>query len=385
MLSKTIPYGKHWLDKNDRKAVLAVLRADWITQGPKIDEFERSVAKFVDAKYAVAVNSGTSALLASCFAADIGHGDEVITTPYTFCASSNCFVWLGAKPVFVDIDEKTLNIDHRKITAALTKKTKAIVLVDFAGIPCNLDYINSIAKKHKLLVIEDATHAIGSKYKGRRVGGISDMTCFSFHPVKTVAAGEGGVITTNNFGFFKKMLMFRNSGITKDVGASSLKIGPWYYEMRELGLSLRLTDIQAALGLSQLKKIERFTKKRREIVNTYNEAFSDLPVQGPIEPSYAFCAWHLYPIRLDLSKIRVGRKEIFEKLRRTGIGVQVHYIPVHMQPYYKKEFSYKKGDFPVAEKVYESEITLPLFPKMTIAEIKYVISTFKAIIANATI
>lgn len=378
---KGIPYGKHWVDRSDEQALLDVLKSDFITRGPRVAAFENAIAKFVGAKYAVSTNSGSTALLAACFAAGIKEGDEVITTPYTFVASSNCIVWLGARPVFVDVDEQTLNIDPVKIEDAITKETKAILVVDFAGLPCDLDSIMKIAKKNKLLLIEDAAHAVGSKYKGKRIGGISDMTCFSFHPVKTITAGEAGMITTNNFGLYQKLLIFRNGGITKDVGLAASKIGPWYYEMRELGLSLRLSDLHAALGMSQLKKINFFIKKRREIVKIYNKTFSKLPVITPNEPSWAVSAWHLYPVRIDLAKVSLSRKDIFKKLRDAGLGVQVHYIPVHVQPYYQKKFRFKSADFPIAKKVYDCEITLPLFPKMTKAEIRYVIDTFKKIVS----
>lgn len=380
MVRSSIPYGRQSIDSSDVSAVVKVLKSDWITQGPKIDEFEKDFAKFVGAKYAVCVNSGTSALASACLAAGIGKGDEVITTPYTFCATANSFVLFGAKPVFVDIETNTLNIDVSKIEAAITKKTKAIVAVDFAGLPCDYSEILKIAKKYNLIVIEDAAHALGSKYDGKMVGSISDLTCFSFHPVKTITTGEGGMITCNDERYFKKLLRFRNHGISKDKRDLSKYDGDWYYEMLDLGLNFRLTDIQAALGISQLKKIDRFIKKRREIVEIYNKAFSGLPVKTPQEGKKDFAAWHLYPIRLELNKLKVDRREIFDELRKKGLGVQVHYIPVHLQPFYKKTFGFKENDFPVAEGAYTSEISLPLFPAMTAEEVKVVTRIFKDVI-----
>ena len=379
-MPKTIPYSTQWIDKDDIKAVTEVLKSDWITQGPKIAEFESAIARYVGAKFGVAVNSGTSALLSACFAAGIKKDDEVITTPYTFSASANCFVWLGATPVFVDIEEKTLNINAKKIEKAVTKKTKAILTVDFAGAPCKYDEILKIAKKHNLVVIDDAAHALGSQYRDKKLGTIVDLTCFSFHPVKTITTGEGGMMVTNSEKFYQKLLLFRNHGITKDEKFLTKNEGGWYYEMRQLGLNFRFTDIQAALGFSQLKKIEKFIERRREIVEIYNKAFANLPVILPFEPENTKSAWHLYPIRLKLEKLKVTRRKIFEELQKAGLGVQVHYIPIHLQPYYMKTFGTKAADFPIAEKAYQEEISLPLYPKMTNSQINYVIKTFTKIL-----
>ena len=378
MAAKIIPYSTQWIDSKDIKAVVKTLKSPWLTQGPNIQEFEMAVARYLGVKNAVAVNSGTAALLAACFAAGISEGDEGITTPYTFVATANAIVWFGAKPVFVDIDNNTFNINPNKIEAAITKKTKAIVAVDFAGMPCDYDLIMKIAKRHNLIVIDDASHSLGSEYRGRKIGSISDLTIFSFHPVKQITTGEGGMITTNNKSFYEKLLLFRNHGIEKS-GITEQK-SSWHYQMKKLGLNLRLTSFQAALGLSQLKKINEFITRRRQIVKIYNSAFSNLPVVAPHETTDSKSAWQLYPVRLKLNKLRENRKVIFDDLRKAGLGVQVHFIPVHLHPYYRQKFKFSKKDFPIAEAAYEAEISLPLYPKMADADINFVINTFQNVI-----
>lgn len=371
-----IPYSHQWIDSKDIKEIVKVLRTDWITQGPKIEEFEQKLAKYCGAKYAVAVSSGTAALHAAFAAAGIGRGDEVITTPLTFVATANAVVHCGGKPVFVDIREDTLNIDPKEIEKKITKKTKAIAPVDFAGHPCNYDKILKIAKEHKLLVIEDASHALGSKYKGRRIGGIADMTIFSFHPVKAITTGEGGMVVTNRKNFYQRLKIFRHHGIVKKP-----EKGGWYYEIEKPGYNYRITDFQCTLGLSQLKKLDRFIKRRREIVFKYNKAFKNIKeIISPIESDYAKSAWHIYVIQLCLEKLKVGRREIFEALQREGLGIQVHYVPLHLQPFYRKKFGYKIGDFPMAEKYYKRALTLPLFPKMTNTKVEKIIKIVKKII-----
>lgn len=373
-MTKYLPYSTQWISPQDTKEVIKVLKSAWITQGPKIAEFEEKLASYCGAKYAVVFNSGTSALLAACFAAQITDGHEVILSPYTFVASANCFVWFGARPAFVDIDQRTLNIDSAKITKAITQKTKAIVAVDFAGLPCDWDQILKIAREHQLVVIDDAAHALGSFWKGKKLGTVADLTCFSFHPVKAITTAEGGAIVTNNKKYYQRLLLFRNHGIVKD--AKLLKEShQWYYEVSELGLNLRMTDIQAALGISQLARIDQFINRRRKIVEKYNIALAKLPVILPHEPKDVKSAWHLYPLRLILEKLKVNREKIFDELKKAGLGVQVHYIPVHLHPYYKRRFQFKRGQFPQAEKVYESEISLPLYPKMTDLDVNFVIKT----------
>lgn len=371
-----IPYAKQWISSDDIQQAAEVLRGDWITQGPQIDKFEKAVAKYCGAKYAVAVSSGTAALHAAYATAGIGKGDELITTPLTFSATANAARYCGSRPVFVDIDPNTLNISPREIEKKITKKTKAIAPVDFAGLPCDYDEINKIAKKHNLLVIEDACHALGSTYKGKKIGSLSDMTIFSFHPAKAITTGEGGMVLTNNKRFYEKMRSFRHHGIVKKP-----EKGLWYYDIQSPGNNYRITSFQAALGLSQLKKLSGFLQRRREIVRQYNKAFGDIEeIITPPEPKGYRSAWHIYPVQFRLEKLKVNRKKLFSEFRSQGIGVQVHYIPVHLLSFYKKEFDYRVGDYPITENYYERAVTLPLFPKMTNAQVERVIKATKQII-----
>jgi UDP-4-amino-4,6-dideoxy-N-acetyl-beta-L-altrosamine transaminase len=380
---KLLPYGHQWIDEEDIKAVIDVLRSDWITQGPKVAEFEKEFARYVGARYAVAVNSGTAALHAACFAARIEKGDEVITTPITFAASANCVLYQGGTPVFADIKEDTLNIDPEEIKKKINQKTKALILVDFTGLPVDLKEIQEITREYNLVIIEDASHALGATYKDSKIGSISDMTIFSFHPVKHITTGEGGMITTNNKEYYERLILFRTHGITKERDKLLNYEGPWYYEMQELGYNYRLTDFQCALGLSQLKKIDSNLAKRREIVKVYNSKFKDMPeIKIPENnPFDSNPAWHVYMIQLNLERIKVGRREIFEALRAENIGVNVHYIPIHLQPYYQKKFGYHLGDFPKAENYYSRAITLPIFPKMSDKDVYDVVRAVKKVIA----
>ncbi|MBA4321040.1 MAG: UDP-4-amino-4,6-dideoxy-N-acetyl-beta-L-altrosamine transaminase [Flavobacterium sp.] len=369
-----ISYGRQWVDDKDIKEVVKVLKSEWLTQGPKIEEFEKAVAKYCGAKYGVAVSSGTAALHAAYSVAGVKLGDEVITTPLTFVATSNMLYFCGAKPVFVDIKSDTLNINPELVEGHITPKTKAIVPVDFAGHPCDYDKILKIAKDNNLLVIEDACHALGAEYRGRKIGSFSDMTILSFHPVKHITTGEGGMILTNNKDFYEKLKVFRHHGIIKKP-----EKGKWYYEIENLGYNYRLTDFQCALGLSQLKKIDKFLKRRREIAAKYNKAFEkNKEIILPTEKDYVKSAWHIYPIQVR----GADRREVFEYLQKKGIGVQVHYMPLHLQPFYKNKFNYEKRDFPVAEKYYEKAITLPLFYKMTNKDVEYVVGSVKKILTD---
>jgi len=379
---KLLPYGHQWIDDDDIAPVSEILHSDWITQGPKVAEFEEEFAKYIGARYAIAVNSGTAALHAACFAAQIKKGDEAITTPITFAASANCVLYQGGTPVFADIDANTLNIDPEEIKKKITKKTKALIPVDFTGRPVDLEKILQIAKDNNLMVIEDASHALGATYKDSKIGSISDMTIFSFHPVKHITTGEGGMVTTNNKEYYERLNLFRTHGITKDKDKLLNYDGPWYYEMQELGYNYRLTDFQCALGISQLKKIDKFISRRREIVKKYNSEFKDMSeIKIPqINPAGSNPAWHIYMIQLNLEKIKVGRREIYEALRAENIGVNVHYIPIHLQPYYQKRFGYRRGDFPKAENYYSRAITLPVFPKMSDKDIDDVIKAVKKVI-----
>lgn len=373
---KMIPYGKQTIEKDDIQSVVDVLKSDYLTTGPKIAEFEKMVADYVGAKYAVAISNGTSALHAACFAAGIQPGDEVITTPLTFAASSNCVLYCGGTPVFADVDPKTYNIDPEDICRKITDKTKAIIAVHLAGQPCDMDEIHKIAKEHDLLVIEDGAHALGSVYKGKKVGTLSDMTTFSFHPVKPITTGEGGMIVTDNEEFYKKMVLFRGHGITRDENLMTRNDGPWFYQQLDLGYNYRITDIQCALGCSQMKKLDRFLALRKEIVARYNEAFADCEnIVTPYQLPETESGWHLYIVQVK----NCDRRKVFEALREHGIAVNVHYIPVYLHPYYQ-EHGYKDVHCRNAEEVYSHIISLPLYPTLTEEQQQYVIETLKYVI-----
>ncbi len=375
---KFIPYSHQYIDKDDIREVVKVLKSDWLTQGPKIREFEDALCRYTGARYAVAVSSGTAALHITSLAAGIEAGDEVITSPITFIASANCILYCGGRPVFADVEEDTVNIDPRELEKRISKDTKAVIPVHFAGHPVDLESIYSIAKRHGLIVIEDAAHALGAEYKSSKIGSCrySDMTVFSFHPVKSITSGEGGMVLTNRKDLYERLLKFCNHGITKNRDEFENDIlGPWYYEMQLLGFNYRITDFQCALGLNQLKKLDGFIEKRKQIASDYNRELNKIDeIILPKEKRYAKSSWHIYYIRLKESH---KRKVIFDRLRKMGIGVQVHYIPVHLQPYYRKNVGYKKGDYPRAERYYNSAISLPLYPGMTKNDIKRVINTLK--------
>lgn len=364
-----LPYGRQSIDEKDIEAVVRVLKGDYLTTGPAIEEFEKKVANYVDAKYAVSFSSGTAALHAACYTAGIGIDDEVITTPMTFAASANCVLYQGATPIFADINPQTYNIDPAEIKKHINEKTKAIIPVHFTGQPADLSAIHDIAKEHNLIVIEDAAHAIGATYKGRKIGGLSDMTMFSFHPVKHITTGEGGMITTNNEEYYQKLLQFRSHGITRDPSLLTENHGPWYYEMQFLGYNYRMTDIQAALGSSQLEKLDSFVTRRKEIINKYNQAFTHNPyITVPFQSKDGDSSWHLYVVQ-----VKEQRKQIFEELQNRNIGVNVHYIPVHTLPYYR-EIKDQKISMPHAEELYERIISLPLFPDMNDKDVDDVIN-----------
>lgn len=364
-----IPYGRQTIEEDDIQAVGEVLKSDYLTTGPKVEEFEHAVAAYVGAKYAVAVSNGTAALHAACFVAGIGPGDEVITTPVTFAASANCVLYCGGTVVFADIDPKTYNIDPEDIRKKITDKTRAIIAVHFAGQPCDMDKIHEIAKEHDLLVIEDAAHALGASYKGKKIGALSDMTTFSFHPVKHITTGEGGMITTNSEELYKKLKLFRAHGITRDAGVMQKDEGGWYYEQIDLGYNYRISDIQCALGISQMKKLERFINRRRELAEQYTEAFRECEnIVCPYQEKECNSSWHLYVVQVR----NRNRREMFERLRAADIGVNVHYIPVYKHPYYLKH-GYAGVKCEMAEMLYENIISLPLYPGLTDEEQAYVI------------
>lgn len=377
--STMLPYGKQWIDDDDIEAVVQVLKSDLLTQGPAIDRFERKVAQYVGGLYAVAFSNGTAALHAACFAAGISTGDEVITSPITFLASSNCVLYMGGTPVFADIKADTWNLDSDAVRKRISTRTKAIIPVDFAGQPADMDAIMDIADTFGLTVIHDAAHSLGASYNGRKVGTLGHMTMFSFHPVKGVTTGEGGIIVTDNETYYRKLMMFRNHGMTKEQSLMEYYDGPWYYEMHELGYNYRMTDLQAALGESQMNKLDRFVQRRREIVRTYDEAFSGMPgLSTPYQDVSAQSAWHLYVIRWSTERFATSRKEIFQALRQENIGVHVHYIPVYKQPFYKR-LGYVEENCPEAEAYYREAITLPLFPTMTDQDIYDVITAVRKV------
>lgn len=387
---KVIPYGHHWLDEEEIAEVVRVLRSEWITQGPSIHEFEERVAAYCGARYGVAFSSGTAALHAACFASGIGPGDEVITTPLTFVATANAVVYQGGVPVFADIDPQTLNIDPGAIVQRITGKTKAILPVHFGGLPCQMGRIYEIARNRGLKVIEDACHALGAEWvssEGRRekVGSCShsDMAVFSFHPVKHITTGEGGMVLTNKEDLWEKLRIFRHHGIMKTDGRDSGVDEPWHYEMHCLGHNYRITDFQCALGLKQLEKLDRFLLRRREIATTYRQAFEDIELTPQRENSEEERhAWHLFVVQLALEALQTDRRTIFRALRKEGIGVNVHYLPVHLHPFYRNRFSYRPGDYPIAEDYYERALTLPLFPRMKNEDVHEVVRAVRRVLGE---
>jgi len=382
-MSDFINYGKQWIDEEDIQAVIETLKSDFLTQGPKVKEFEDKICEITGADYCVAVSNGTAALHLAVSSLDIEKGKNGITSPNTFMASSNSMIYCGLIPRFADIDEKTYCIEPKKIQEQINESTALIIPVHFAGQPCDMQKIKKIAEEHNLFIIEDAAHAIGSKYKDGTVVGnckYSDLTIFSFHPVKTITTGEGGAITTNNKEIYEQLLILRNHGITKN----NLKFnpyyygikftGPWYHEMLVLGFNYRITDIQASLGISQLNKLDKFVKRRREIVENYNNSFQNIDwITTPYERPGVYSAFHLYVLQFDFDILGKSRKQVMKELKSRRIGPQVHYIPVHTQPYYQEKFGYKWGDFPIAERYYQHALSIPLYPRMTDDEVDYII------------
>lgn len=393
-----IPYGRHWVDEDDIRAVAEVLRSDRITQGPKIEEFERGLSDYCDARFAVAMSSGTAALHSACLAAGVGKGDEVVVSPNTFVASVNCVVYCGATPIFADIDSRTYNIDPAEIEKKITLRTKAVIPVDFAGQSCDMDSIHKIIKqkekeyKHKIYIIEDACHALGSRYRNKKVGScaFSDMTVMSFHPVKHITTGEGGMVFTNDRDLYHRLERFRSHGITsdpkefinKDFAFSSRNSqgmvydspNPWYYEQKDLGFNYRITDIQCALGVNQIKKLDRFRQRRREIVDIYNKAFEGVSrVVTPYEDSRCDSNFHLYVLLFDFEKIGINRVQLMSELKKRGIQTQVHYIPVHLQPFYRKHFGTNHGDYSCVEQYYQKCLSIPLYPAMSDLDVAKVV------------
>jgi len=375
-----IPYGRQTIDEDDIKAVVEVLRSDWLTTGPKVAEFEKVFAQYVGAKYAVVVSSGTAALHAAMYAIGIKPCDEVIVPPITFAASVNCVVYQGGTPVFSDVEPDTLLLDPDQIETKITSKTKTIIAVDYAGHPCDYDSLRKIADKYNLVLVADACHALGAEYKGEKTGTLADLNIFSFHPVKHITTGEGGMITTNDPDLAGRIRLFRSHGITTDARQREEQ-DSWFYEMVDLGYNYRMTDFQCALGIAQLRKLPKFLKRRREIAARYDEAFASLSGINPLVVRHdSLHAYHLYVVRVDSGALGIDRTALFTSLRERGIGVNVHYIPVHLHPFYRDKFNTGPGLCPFAEAAYEQIISIPMFPGMTDEDVDYVLKFMKEII-----
>ncbi|MCP4613884.1 MAG: UDP-4-amino-4,6-dideoxy-N-acetyl-beta-L-altrosamine transaminase [Planctomycetes bacterium] len=402
-----IQYGRQWIDDEDIRAVVEVLRSEVITQGPKVEEFEKAIADYCETKYAVAVNSGTSALHIACLASGIKEGDEAITTPITFVASANCAAYCGAKPVFADINKQTYNISPNEMGKKITPQTRIVIPVHFAGQSCDMEIIHDIVRKaeeeygQKIFILEDACHALGSLYKGEKVGAcsVSDMAVMSFHPVKHITMAEGGVVLTNDETLYRMAKRFCSHGITSDPEEfinrdiafratrtnSDLITNPWYYEQTVLGYNYRITDIQCALGLSQLRKLDMFRNRRREIVDEYNRAFGGVDhIQIPIESPDCNSNFHLYVLLIDFEKLGIDRAQFMIELKARGIQTQVHYIPVHLQAFYQREFGTKWGDCPRAEQYYQKCLSIPLYPAMGDADVHKVINEITRLVAGCS-
>ena len=377
-----IPYGRQWIDDDDIAAVVDVLRSDWLTTGPAVPAFEHALAELGGARHAVAVSSGTAALHASMYALGIRPGDEVIVPAMTFAATANCVVFQGGRPVFADVDPRTLLINPEDVQAKITPQTRCIVAVDYAGQPCEYDTLRAIAENAGVHLVADACHALGGRYKDRSVGSLADLSAFSFHPVKHVTTGEGGAVTTDDPELAGRMRLFRNHGITADFRERAGK-GSWFYEMEDLGYNYRITDFQCALGTSQLKKLPQWVKRRREIAACYDKAFSGMSGVKPLEvKSDVVHAYHLYVVQLNLERLRVDRGAIFKALRAEGIGVNVHYIPVHLHPFYRRRFGTGPGMCPVAEAAYERILSLPMFPAMTDDDVHDVVAAVQKVVGE---
>jgi len=378
--TKTLPYGRQSIDESDIAAVVETLRSDWLTTGPKVEEFERAFAAFTGARHAVAVCNGTAALHAITAGFQIAPGDEVIVPAITFVASANCVVYQGGTPVFADVDADTLLIDPASVAARITPRTRAIIAVDYAGQPCDYAALRALAGQHGLTLIADACHALGGSLEGRPVGTLADVSAFSMHPVKPITTGEGGMITTDDDALARRVRIIRNHGITTEFRQREEQ-GSWAYEMQELGYNYRLSDIHCALGVTQLRQLPGWVVRRQEIAARFDEAFADLPEASPLARlPHREHAWHLYVLRLNLDRLRVSRAKVFAALRAEGINVNVHYAPVHLHPFYRNRFGFQPGLAPVAEAAYERLLTLPLFPRMTDDDIEDVITAVNKVL-----
>lgn len=378
--TEVLPYGRQWLDDEDVEAVVRALRSDWLTTGPLVPEFERAFAGMVGAAEAVAVSNGTAALHAAMYALGIGAGDEVLVPAMTFAASSNCVVYQGGTPVFVDVDPGTLLIDPAAAASRITPRTRAIVAVDYAGQPCDYDALRALAREHGLALVDDASHSVGGSDGGRPVGTLADLNTFSFHPVKHLTTGEGGMITTDDAALAQRMRVFRNHGITSDHRQRAEQ-GGFFYEMVDLGYNYRITDFQCALGLSQLRKLPEFVRRRQEIAARYDAAFARIPAVRPlaVRPGVSH-AYHLYTVLLDSARLTADRGAVFAALRAEGIGANVHYIPVHLHPFYRERFGTRPGLCPVAEDAYSRLVTLPMFPQMSTGDVDDVVAAVAKVV-----
>ena len=383
-----IPYGRQDISQQDIDAVVEVLQSDFLTQGPKVPAFEQSVMEVCNAKYAVAVNSATSALHIACLALGLAKGDWLWTTPNTFVASANCGLYCGAQVDFVDIDPRTYNMSakalEQKLIIAEQEGTlpKVVIPVHFSGQPCDMAAIHALSQKYGFKIIEDASHAIGGKYKDEPIGNCrySNITVFSFHPVKIVTTAEGGIAVTNDPKLAEQLNLLRSHGITRDEGLMTKPAdGPWYYQQIELGYNYRMTDMQAALGVSQIQRLDEYVAKRHELAERYNKLLKNLPITLPWQHEDSYSGLHLYVIRLQLDKISKTHLEVFNGMRDAGILVNLHYIPVHLQPYYQ-EMGFNEGQFPEAEQYYKEAISLPMFPTMTEDQQNQVVSSLKSIL-----
>jgi len=372
---KFIPYGHQWIDEEDIKEVVNALKSDWITTGPKVKEFEDKICKYIGCKYGAAVNSGTSALDIAVQTLNLPKGSEVITTPFTFVATSNAILYNNLKPVFADIEKETRNINSEEIRKKITEKTKAIIYTDYAGQPCDIKEIKEIADEHDLYLIEDACHALGAEYRNKKTGNFADMTVFSFHPVKHITTGEGGMVVTNNREFYNKLKMLRTHGIDKTAMDRFGSDASWAYDMKLLGRNYRITDFQCALGISQLNKLDNFIERRQCLADLYNELLEDVDfIKTPITKENVKHVWHIYTVLLDEN---INRDNFFGHMRNNNIGVNIHYIPIYHFSYYREHFNFNPDDFPVTEKVFKKITTLPLYPKMKDEDVRYVCDKIK--------
>ncbi|HEY3257493.1 MAG TPA: DegT/DnrJ/EryC1/StrS aminotransferase family protein [Gemmatimonadaceae bacterium] len=376
-----LPYGYHWVGEEEERELVDTLRNGWLTSGPKTAAFEDDLAQFTGSKYAVALSSASAALHLALLALDVGPGDEVITTPLTFVATANAILHVGAKPVFADIDPETLNIDPANVARLINRRTKVILPVHYAGQPCDMDVLRKLARKHRLRIVEDASHAIGATVGKQRVGSIGDLTCFSFHPVKNMTTAEGGMITTNLRHLVSRIRALRFHGLMEDYITRAKRVKFRYPRMRLLGFKYVMTDLQASLGIHQLRRVPEFTERRTALAALYQNALAGVPeVRCPVVRAGVGSAWHLYVIRLNLTRLRCSRDEFIDALKRENITGSVHYLPVHMHPYYAERFGLAKGDLPEVERAYREIVTLPLFPRMRDEDVQDVVAAVKRII-----